>query len=39
MEQEILRMKFVFDENKLKANGMTEEDCIAAYYDVVKHNA
>ncbi len=25
---EILRMKFVFDENKLKANGMTEEDCL-----------
>lgn len=21
-------MKFVFDENKLKANGMTEEDCL-----------
>ena len=28
MEQEILRMKFVFDENKLKANGMTEDECL-----------
>jgi hypothetical protein len=28
MEQEILRMKFVFDEDKLKANGMTEEECL-----------
>lgn len=25
---EILRMKFVFDENKLKANEMTEEECL-----------
>ena len=25
---EILRMKFVFDENKLKANGMTEDECL-----------
>lgn len=25
---EILRMKFVFDENKLKTNGMTEDECL-----------
>ncbi len=28
MDKEILRMKFVFDEEKLKANGTNEEQCL-----------
>ncbi len=28
MDKEILRMKFVFDEEKLKANGVEKEDCL-----------
>lgn len=39
MEQEILRMKFVFDENKLKANGISKDECLNIIREFFsKHN-